>query len=828
MNALAWRMLWRDWRAGELRVLILALVLAVSSITSVGFFADRVRQALLGQAQQLLGADVVLNADHPLPAVYGEEAARRGLRVADSLSFISMARGKALTQLVGVKAVSLDYPLRGALRITERPAAQGDRQARGIPPTGSVWVDERLLGALNKKIGEQIELGDAKLNIAAVLTLEPDRSISFFNLAPRLLMNQADVAATALVQPGSRISYALYVAGEPDAIAGYSSWIKARLARGEELQSLDNARPEVRRSLDRAQQFLGLTALLAVVLAAVALSLATRRYVQRHLDSYAVLRCLGATQAKLLRLFATEFLVLAIFSCALGCVLGYGTQFVLEMALSKWMAAPLPQPSWLPAMQGFATGLILLLGFALPPLLQLKSVPAMRVIRREIGAPQGGTALAYGLGLVALSALLLWQADDLKLAAYTLAGFAGALIVFTGFAYFALQGLARTGTRGNLAWRYGMASLRRRAQSNIVQVLALSLGLTAILLLGFSRGDLLEAWRNKTPVDAPNRFILNIQPEQRAPLLAFFKTENIATPQLYPMVRARLTAINGKPVQAEDYKDARNKRLVEREFNLSYMNELPPNNRIAAGTWFDAQASTGGALSVEQGIAKRLGIVVGDQLDWSVAGASFSAKVTSLRALDWDSMQVNFFVIATPSLLQDFPTSYITSFRLDPSQTRTMNTLTQRFPNLTVVDVGAILSQVLQMVDQIVDALQFVFLFALSAGILVLYGALCATQDERIQEAAVMRALGATRAQVGRAQRAEFLALGLLSGLLAAAGTSAIAYLLASKVFQLDYLPDPWLWLIGPVLGLICVAFNAWAGIRIALAQPPIVALREA
>jgi putative ABC transport system permease protein len=373
-----------------------------------------------------------------------------------------------------------------------------------------------------------------------------------------------------------------------------------------------------------------------------------------------------------------------------------------------------------------------------------------------------------------------------------------------------------------------MSSLRRHARSNVVQVLALSLGLTAILLLGFSRGDLLQAWRNKTPPDAPNRFVLNIQPAQRAPLQRFFKEQDIAPPQLYPMVRARLTAINGKAVRAENYQDARNKRLVEREFNLSYMRELPPNNRVAAGAWFDTAALSEGALSVEEGIAKRLNIKVGDQLDWSVAGSSFTAKVSNLRALDWDSMRVNFFVIATPSLLENYPTSYITSFRVEPTQGGIMNALTQRFPNLTVVDVGTILNQVLQMVDQVINALQFVFLFALSAGILVLYGALCATQDERIQEAAVMRALGATRAQVSRAQRVEFLALGLLAGLLASAGTSAIAYLLTSRVFHLDYSPDPSLWLIGPVLGLICVSFNAWAGIRSALAQPPIVALREA
>lgn len=827
MNRLAWRMFLRDWRAGELRILAAALILAVTSVTSVGFFSDRVRQAMIGQAQQLLGADLLVTADHPLPLIYAEEAQRRGLAIAGSTSFISMARGKELTQLVGVKAVSAAYPLRGALRIAVHPG-QSDRQARGVPPSGSVWVDERLLGMINKKIGDQLQLGDADLSIAAVLTLEPDRGVSFFNLAPRVLMNEVDVPWTNLIQPGSRVTYAFYVSGERQTIEKYSVWLKSQIGRGEELQSIDNARPEVRQTLDRAQQFLGLTALLAVVLAAVALGLATRRYVQRHLDAYAVLRCLGATQGHLLRLFAGEFLLLGLISCSIGCLFGYIAQWVLEFSLTKLVGMPLPASSWVPAFQGFGTGLVLLMGFALPPLLQLKNVPAVRVIRRQTGLPTQSSLLAYGTGLLSVALLLLWQAGDFKLAAYTLAGFLAAFLVFATVAFLVLHVLAWIGAHGSLAIRYGMASLRRRWRSNVVQVLALSLGLTAILLLAFSRGDLLEAWRGKTPVDAPNRFVLNIQPEQRAPALAFFAEQELPPPELYPMVRGRLTAINGKPINVNDYAEARSKRLVEREFNLSYMTELPEHNRVAAGRWFDAQAMAEGALSIEEGIAERLGIKIGDRLDWKVGGVPFSAKVTNLRALDWDSMRVNFFVITTPDLLRNFPASYITSFHLEESQAGTMNKLTQRFPNLTMVDMSMVLKQVLEMMNQVVNAVQFVFLFALAAGLLVLYGALRATQDERIQEAAVMRALGATRAQVAAAQRAEFFALGLLAGLLSAGGANAIAYVLALKVFELNYAPDPWLWVIGPLLGLACVSINAWAGVRGALSRPPLIALREA
>ena len=829
MSRLALRMLLRDWRAGELRVLALALVVAVMSVTSVGFFADRVRHALAGEAHQLLGADLLIKADHPFDNAYHDEALARSLRIATAATFVSMARGAENAQLVGVKAVSAAYPLRGKLRVAQAPNA-ADAEVAVVPSPGTIWVDERVLPALNKRVGDDLELGDARLRIDGILTVEPDRGVSFFNIAPRVMMNEADVAATGLIQVGSRVNYAFYVAGEREAVRQYEAWAKPRLSRGEEMQSLDNARPEIRQSLDRAQQFLGLTALLAVVLAAVAIGLSTQRYTNRHLNSYAVMRCLGATQRRLMNLFAWEFLLLGVLSCALGCVLGYFAQGVLAASLGGLIGGgeALPSPTLVPALQGFATGLVLLLGFALPPLLQLKNVSALRVIRRDVGAPRQSALFAYGLGLIALSALLIWQAGDIKLGSYVVGGFVAAFGLFAAAGYLGLRALAAFGRHGSLAWRYGLASLRRRSRSNTIQILSLSLGLTAILLLSFTRNDLIDAWRNRTPVDAPNRFVLNIQPEQRQPVLDFFTQHGLQAPNVYPMVRGRLVAINDETVNADAYEDQRSRRLVEREFNLSYMDAIPGHNQVSAGRWFDVAALQAGALSVEEGIAERLGIKVGDRLMWSVGGEQFSAPVTNLRKLNWDSMQVNFFVITTPALLEKFPTSYITSFHLSGAHGALMNELTQTFPNLTVVDMSAILNQALSMMEQVVQAVQFVFLFALIAGVLVLYSALLATQDERVQEAAVMRALGASRAQVGLAQRAEFLALGLLAGLLASAGATVIGYVLAWKVFEFPYDLNAWVWLAGPALGLLCVGFNTWAGTRAALSQPPIVALREA
>ncbi len=826
MLGFALRMLGRDWRAGELRILALALVIAVASVTSVAFFADRVRQALLREAHQLLGADVVLTADHPWRKEIRDEIARRGLKLAENTSFISMARSGAESQLAGVKAVTDGYPLRGNLR-TAPGTNEPDARAEGVPRPGTVWIDERLTSALGAKVGDRIELGEAELTVAAILTLEPDRSVSFFNIAPRLMMNRDDLAKTKLIQTGSRAWYYLLAAGEPEAVGGFEAWLGPRLGRGESMQSLANARPEIRAGIERAQKFIGLTALLAVILAAVAVSLATRRYTLRHLDGYAVMRCLGATQGVLTRLFAWEFVALGTAACAVGCFAGYLAQLVIAEFVAGLMIVALPQPSLLPAVQGFLTGMALLLGFALPPLLQLKNVPALRVIRRDVGPPKQSALAAYGVGAAAVAALLVWQAGDTKLGLIVLGGFGAGLLVFAVLGFGALRATAALAPFAGLSWRYGLASLRRRARTNTVQILALSLGLTAILLLSFTRGDLLDTWRSKTPPDAPNRFIIGIQPEQRAPLAALFAENRIAAPTTYPMVRGRYVALNGNPVDVDAFKD-RERRLVEREFNLSFMTDRPAHNQVSGGAWFGPGDLASGALSVEEGIARSLGWKLGDRLTWEVAGQSFTAPITSLRKLDWDSMRVNFFVIATPKLLDGFPTSYVTSFHLPEAQAGFVSRLSQRFPSMTVIDTSAILRQVNAMMDQVIRAVQFVFLFALGAGVLVLYAALLATQDERVQEAAVMRALGASRAQVLAAQRAEFLALGLVAGTLAAVGATAIGFAIAQQVFQFSYTVNHWVWLAGPALGLACVSVNVWAGARAALSRSPIAALREA
>ncbi len=834
---LAWRMLARGWRGAEMRILFLAVLVAVASLASVGYVVQRTGLAVFQDAHQLLGGDLLVEADQSMPEVYSEAAVGRGLDAVAAVNLMSMARSEGGARLVALKAVGAGYPLRGQLRIAD--ALNGaERGVRHGPAPGTVWLEPRLLhelaapGEAALRPGDRVWVGDLELTLAAVLTHEPDRGIAFVNVAPRILMNLSDLPASGLIQPGTRARYQLYLAGPGNAVQAYRDWIEPRLGRGQRVQGLEDARPEIRAALQRAQGLLGLSAMLAVVLAAVAIGLSTRRYVERHHDTHAVLRCLGATQSMLTRLFGLQFVWLALLAGTLGALIGYGAQAVLVAGLADLLGRELPAASAGPGLAAMLAGLVLLFGFAAPRLAALRGVPALRVLRREAAPPDIAAWLIHGLGLAALTALMLWQsAGNTRLALVVLFGFLIAGLSFALFARILLVLLARLGERlpGRwLAWRMAMRNLNRQAGSNSLQIVALALGLAVLLTLAFTRVELIDAWRARLPADAPNRFVLNIQPDQRAAVLEFMRERGIAEPVLYPMLRGRLLAINGQPVDPDAYDDDRARRLAEREFNLSYAAVLPAHNRVAAGRWFAEADHAQGAFSVETGLAETLGIRIGDRLEWSVAGETFSAPVTSLRALDWDSMQVNFFVIGTPGLFGSQIASYITSFHLPTGRADAVTALTQSFPNLTVIDTSLILQQVLDAIEDMTRAVQGVFLFALAAGLLVLHIALISGLDQRRREAALMRALGASRARVLAVQRGEFMLIGLLAGLLAALAASGLGAALAWGVYDLPaWRPGLTVWLAGPVLGLIAVAASAWHGRRAVLATPPMGVLRE-
>ncbi|GAB4058637.1 ABC transporter permease [Uliginosibacterium sediminicola] len=827
---LALKMLFRDLRAGELSLLGVALLLAVTSLSSVGFFADRVQQSLRRDATQLMGGDLLVSADAPLPPAWRAEAQRRGLQAANTVNFSSMVSTGELAQLSGAKFVESGYPLRGRVEIAPAMGQPGVVAGR-IPAPGEAWVEERLLSALNVKVGDTLSLGNLQLRVGALITFESDRGNNFFSFIPRIMVNAADLPASGLIQEGSRVRYRLQLAGSPKAVADYERWLKPQIGAGQQLESLENVRPEIRGNLERIQHFLQLAGMLSVVLAAVAIGLSARRYLQRHLDGCAAMRCFGAQRSQLLGLFLTEFTVFGLAVALLGCALGFVVQLGIAALASSLIQTNLPLPSWLPVVHGLLVALVLVLGFIAPQLLHMTRVPPIHVLRREWGGMQGSVLGAWAAGILALLALFLWMAGDIKLGAWVALGFAAACAVFALIARLALGALGALRHRGQLfGWalpwglRYGLAAMHRRLAASVVQSVALGLALMAMLLLGLVSGDLMRGWQRGLRPDAPNQFLLNIQTDQRDSLQAYFRTHNLPPIELLPMIRGRLVELRGQPVTPGDYPEERARNLLDREFNLSQGSVLQEGNRVVAGTWHGESRAP--VFSMEEGVGKTLGIRLGDAVSFDVAGQRVSGTVGSIRKLDWDSMRVNFFFSAAPGVLDNLPTSWITSFRLPPGQGATLSALVAAFPNLTVIDVAAIIAQVQDLSARLIRVVQAVFGFALLAGAVVLWSALRATHDERAHELSVLRTLGASNAQLRAAMLSEFLVLGVLASVLACLGALATGQLLAIKVFDIEYRPD-WLALVFYVwLAVLAVLALGWLGVRGLLRRTVVDTLR--
>jgi putative ABC transport system permease protein len=837
------RMTARDWRAGELRFLLVALIVAVAALTSVSFFIDRMRAGLDRDAHQLLGADLLVNADDPVRAEWRQEAARRGLLLADTVTFPSMAQAgegdDSMAQLSSIKAVSNGYPLRGQLTISQDPeAAAGARGAatRAVPQAGTVWVDPNLLPALRAKVGDTIVLGNSQFRIAQLIATEPDKGASFANFAPRVMLALGDLKATGLVDDFARVTYRLQVASKDRndlaAVRDYEGWLRAQIRsnniKGVRIETLESGRPEMRATLDRAGLFLSLVGLLSAMLAAVAVAMAARRFMGRHLDACAMLRCLGLTQNQVTVMYLLEFALVGLAGSVIGVAVGFGAHFVLLELIASLIRTELPPVSILPALQGVATGMLLLLGFALPPILQLRNVPHNRVIRREQGAPRPAALATYGLGVGVFLLLLLWQAGDARMALMIAGGFLGGFAVFALVAWLCLQGLRRLrGSIKHQGWRFAVTSLQRRPGATVVQVVSLALGLMALLLLTVVRGDLMAAWRLATPPDAPNRFVINVLPEQKTGVEQQLVTAGVGKPVLFPMIRGRLTAVNGNPVTRDTYDNDEARRMANREFNLSATNEMPEANEIVAGRWFKDAPGVAEA-SIEQSILERLNLKLGDTMRFDMAGLTVDAKITSVRKVEWGTMRANFFVIINPAAMANAPTTYMTAFHLPQGGSNIGNALSRAYPNLTVIDVSGIIRQLQEVLDQVVTAVEFLFLFTLASGVLVLYAALMGSQAERTREAGLLRALGATRQQLAQAQRIEFVLVGGLAGLLAASGAAALGWALATYQFKFPWVFEPGVWLAGLVVGALCAIVGGWFGLRGVLRQPPLQTLREA
>ena len=820
---LAFKTLGRDWRSGELLVLLAALIVAVAAMTAVGFFTDRIAQAVNAQAAEVLAADLVVRSPREIRDEYLSVARDRGLRATRTLSFPSVVFAGEAGTLVSIYAVADGYPLRGRMRISRQPFAP-PVPTDLLPVPGEVWADAKLLARLGAAVGDSLKVGDLYLTVSRVLDYRPDQGWRFVDVAPTLLLNLADAPATGLVQPGSRVSYSVLVAGNPAQLAAYRDYLEPSLTDSEQIRDIKNAQPEIRRALRRAERFLGLAGLVSTLIAAVAVAMAARRYAQRHIDSVALMKTMGARQRQVVNFIMLQLLLLAGFAGVVGSLIGYLAQHGLMALLVDVVGTALPWPSLKSAGLGVVTAAVVLSGFALPPLLQLKTVPPARVLRKDLEPPPLRYATTYGLAAVVVGLMVFWIVRDWLLLGLILLG----CLVTVGALWFSgrllVAVLARLRSGAGVAWRYGIANLARRGRETSVQLVAFGVGLMALLLLTLVRNDLMNEWRASLPDNAANNFLINIQPHETDGVHEFFAARGMVEPRLSPLTRARLTHINGTLISEIEFEE---RWAADREQNLSWSDDLQESNRVINGSWWNDRDSQGGEVSVEEEFANRLRLRLDDELTFDVAGESVSARVTSIRRVQWDTFRPNFFMVFSPDVLKDYPATYVTGVFVDENDRSSLYDLVRKFPGITIIDIDSILGQVRSVMDKSSLAVQYVFLFTLLAGLTVLLAAIQTTRDERMFESAILRTLGARRSVVLQGVAAEFSALGLLAGLLAATGASLVGYLLAVHVFELEYVFDPGLWLMGAVAGTLVVGLSGTLATRSVVNKSPASTLRQ-
>jgi putative ABC transport system permease protein len=823
---LALRNLIRDLRSGEIAVLLLALLVAVASLTAVGFFTSRVGRAVAQQAGEVLAADLRLESGRAIADTYANEARQRGLETAQILTMPSVVFYGDESSLVALRAVSPGYPLRGRLRIADVPFGAA-RPTDEVPHEREAWADSRLLARLGADVGASLTVGSLTLRVTHVLDYRPDQGAGFAELSATLMISLADVPATALVQPGSRVRYAALFAGDPARLDAFREYLEAHKLRVERLQAIADVSPQLRASSDRAGRFLSLASLVSVLLSAVAVAMAARRYASRHLDRTALMKCMGASQRLILTETIVQLVAIGLLVAIAGTAVGYVAQSGLAWLLRDLVRGTLPPPSadafWL----GLVTAVVILLGFALPPMLQLKRVPPARVLRRNLDPPPLRYGLVYGLAMGAVLALLLWLVRETKLVLYLSAGIAGTFVVLACAGWLLVRLLQPLRAGVGVSWRYGLANISRRGRDSIVQIVAFGLGLMVLLLLGLVRNDLLREWRASLPANAPNYFLINIRPDEGAAVQAFFGARGLPPTELVPLVRARLLSINGRSVDKIEFKSDEANDFLEREANLTWSSRLRDDNRIVEGAWWREGKPGGAQISLEREFAKTMQLKLGDALTFDVAGETVSGRVTSLREVRWDSFQPNFFVVFSPGVLDKVTGTLITSVHVRPEQRRSLADLVRQFPEVTIIDVDALLTQVREVMDKASVAVQYVFLFTLVAGVVVLLAAVQATRDERRYESAMLRTLGASRRIVFQGVAAEFTALGMLAGLLAAAGATVGGWFLAREVFDLKYAPGVGVWIIGVVGGALLVGVAGVLAARSVVTHPPVETLRQ-
>ncbi len=815
----------RELRSGEVLVLLAAVGLAVAALTAVGFLTDRIGKAVALQANEVLAADLRLRSQEPVPDEWRELAADFDLETADTLSFPSVVFHGEDNALSSIKVVSDKYPLRGAMRVSDRLFGE-QRTVDTVPASGEVWADGSLLARVGADVGDVLDIGELQLRVTAVLTYRPDQSIGFASLAPTVVMNIADIDRSGLIGVGSRVRYALLVAGEQANVASFNEAIQEILPDEIRLRSQEESSERAYNAADRAQRFLSLTAVISLLLSAVAVAMSARRFAQRRMDAVALMKSLGATQGFVIRVSLVQLLLLGILGVAAGSVVGYAAEGLISRILADLLAGDLPDTGLRPVILASGSALVLMLGFALPSMIQLRNTPPLRVLRHDEMPPAPSRLLVGGLSLLAVAALLYRSVGDPRMLVILIGGIiviAGALYL-VGRGLVALIGRARSGV--GVAWRYGLANVARRGRDSAVQVVAFGLGITVLLLLTLVRTDLLEGWRQTMDEDAPNHFLINIQPHEVEPVGQMFAANDLDVPTFTPLVRARMTTINGESVKDREYPSEDGRWLANREANLSWTAELSSSNEILEGQWWPADYAGPPLVSIEEDAATDAGLTIGDKLEFFVAGRNVEAEIASIRKINWDSFQPNFFLVLSPGALDNLPTTYISSMRIADEKQPMLIDLMRQHPSISVIDLGAILQQVRGIIEKATLAVQAVFVFTLAAGIAVLFAAVQSTIDERRFESAMLRALGARKRTVFSGVMAEFAALGAAAGLLASAGASILAAVVAVQLFQLPYEFSPLIWIAGIGAGIFLVCISGFFAARGAVNAAPVDVLR--
>jgi putative ABC transport system permease protein len=823
---LALRTLLREWRSGELGVLLLALTTAVAALTGVGFLVGRIDTAVREQATQVLAADLRVSSTQPLPDSWFTAAAQRGVHTANIQTLLSVVFRGDDSQLTNIEAVSAGYPLRGTLLVADQPFATG-AATQTIPAPGEVWPSSKLIATLGGGIGTQLSIGAATLKVTRVLISRPDQGANLSDLAPTLIMNLKDLPATQLVQPGSRVSYSALFAADPAVIRAFRPWLLQHTRPADRMRDVSEASPQLENAVDRAGRFLTLASLVSVLLCSIAVAMSARQYVRRHLDAVALMKTLGATRGFTLSVSLLQLVIVALLASVAGSLIGFIAQEWLLRAVRELLGtATLPPANLAPLGMGVSAALAVLAGFALPPLLQLARVPPLRVLRRDVGPPPPLVILAFGPAVVVVIGLVWWAVRDVRLALQFLVGLIAFLAALAGAGFVLVTLCGRLRGRVGVAWRYGIANLNRRRADSMVQIAAFGAGLMVLLVLGVVRDDLERDWRRSLPADAPNYFFVNIPPADRSAFTQFIEQRGARLSRLLPMLRGRLTAINGQPVESLHFADGQGRGFSGREQNVTWASALGSDNQVVAGSFWPPDYQGAPQVSLATEFQESLGVGVGDKVSFDIGGEPFVATVTSIRKVKWDSFQPNFFVMFSPGVLDAVAGTFLTSAYFHPSDPHVMAQLAHRFPSVSIFNVDDLLSQVRGIIDKAVLAVQSVFAFTLFAGLVVLLAAVQSSREERRFESAMLRTLGAEGATVWQGVMAEFMALGLLAGTLAVAGAALAGAFVATRVLQVPYAFDPWLPLLGIGGGALLVCISGWLATRSVISQPPILTLR--